>query len=50
MPERAVLDDELGAARERFADWATPVQQVLAATAPEAAPNALALPRANRTM
>jgi 2-polyprenyl-6-methoxyphenol hydroxylase-like FAD-dependent oxidoreductase len=36
MPERTVMDDELGAAHERFADWAPPVRQVLAATAPEA--------------
>ncbi|WNV76829.1 FAD-dependent oxidoreductase [Geodermatophilus sp. DSM 44513] len=32
MPERTVLADELGAARERFAGWAGPVQEVLAAT------------------
>ncbi len=36
MPERTLLDDELGAARERFAGWAPPVQEVLAATAPDA--------------
>ncbi|GEA79669.1 FAD-dependent monooxygenase [Cellulomonas uda] len=35
MPERTVLDDELGAARERFAGWAAPVHEVLAATAPD---------------
>jgi len=34
MPERTVLDDELAAARERFAGWAQPVQEVLAATPP----------------
>ncbi|WP_448620706.1 FAD-dependent monooxygenase [Geodermatophilus sp. URMC 65] len=36
MPERTVLDDELGAARERFAGWAAPAQEVMAATPPEA--------------
>jgi 2-polyprenyl-6-methoxyphenol hydroxylase-like FAD-dependent oxidoreductase len=36
MPERTVLDDELGAARERFAGCAAPVQEVMAATPPEA--------------
>lgn len=36
MPQRTVLDDELGAARERFAGWAAPVRQVLAATPPQA--------------
>ncbi len=36
MPEGTVLDDELAAARDRFAEWAPPVQQVLAATPPEA--------------
>src|SRR3712207_2371580 len=36
MPERTVIADELGAARERFAGWASPVQEVMAATPPEA--------------
>lgn len=36
MPERTRLHDELAAARERFAGWASPVQDVLAATSPEA--------------
>jgi 2-polyprenyl-6-methoxyphenol hydroxylase-like FAD-dependent oxidoreductase len=36
MPERTVLNDELGAAQERFADWAAPVQEIMAATPPEA--------------
>lgn len=36
MPERTVLDDELRAARDRFAGWADPVQEVLAATPPDA--------------
>jgi len=36
MPERADLDDELAAARRRFAGWAPAVQEVLAATPPEA--------------
>lgn len=36
MPDRMILTDELGAAAERFAGWATPVQQVIAATAPDA--------------
>jgi len=36
LPERTRFDDELGAARERFAGWAAPVQEVLAATAPDA--------------
>jgi 2-polyprenyl-6-methoxyphenol hydroxylase-like FAD-dependent oxidoreductase len=36
MPERTVLDDELGAARDRFAGWAAPVQEVLDATPAEA--------------
>ncbi|MEX5720610.1 FAD-dependent oxidoreductase [Geodermatophilus maliterrae] len=36
MPERTVIGDELGAARERFAGWASPVQEVMAVTPPEA--------------
>ncbi len=36
MPERTVIADELGAARERFAGWTSPVQEVMAATPPEA--------------
>lgn len=32
MPERTVYDDELAAARERFAGWAHPVHDVLTAT------------------
>jgi 2-polyprenyl-6-methoxyphenol hydroxylase-like FAD-dependent oxidoreductase len=36
LPERTAFDDELDAARNRFADWAPPVQRVLAATPPEA--------------
>ncbi len=36
MPERTVLDDELAAARDRFAGWAAPVQQAIAATPPQA--------------
>lgn len=35
MPERAVLVDELAAARERFAGWPAPVHDVLAATPPD---------------
>jgi len=36
MPERTGIADELGAARERFAGWASPVQEVMAATPLEA--------------
>lgn len=36
MPEGTRYDDELAAARERFAGWAEPVTQVLAATPPAA--------------
>lgn len=36
MAERSMLADDLGAAIERFAGWAGPVRQVLAATLPEA--------------
>jgi len=36
MPELTVIEDELAAARERFAGWADPVQRLLAATDPGA--------------
>ena len=36
MPQRTVLTDELAAAKRRFAGWAEPVQQILAATEPTA--------------
>lgn len=36
MPERSTFDDELTAAERRFADWADPVQEVMARTVPEA--------------
>ncbi len=36
LPERTAFADELAAARERFTGWAAPVQEVLAATPPEA--------------
>ncbi|NCT91614.1 NAD-binding protein [Cellulomonas sp. APG4] len=36
MPERTVLTDELGTARERFAGWPAPVRDVLAVTPREA--------------
>lgn len=36
MPERTVIEDELGVARERFAGWTDPVQRLLAATDPGA--------------
>lgn len=36
MPEGTVAHDELGAARDRFTGWASPVQQVLAATPADA--------------
>ncbi|NLF05098.1 MAG: FAD-binding monooxygenase, partial [Actinomycetales bacterium] len=36
LPERTTHDDELAAARARFADWAAPVREIIDATVPEA--------------
>ena len=36
MPERTTIADEHAAATERFADWAAPVREIIAATPPEA--------------
>lgn len=36
MPQRTVIADELAAAKCRFAGWAEPIQQILAATEPTA--------------